>query len=70
MEGNGRMARFLMNVMLASGGFPWTAIPVQEHDPYMAALESASLGVDIEFFIIFFSRLESESLKGKPVARI
>ena len=23
-DGNGRMARFLMNVMLVSGGFPWT----------------------------------------------
>jgi hypothetical protein len=32
---------------LASGGFPWTVIPVQERDPYMAALESASGGVDI-----------------------
>jgi len=54
MEGNGRMARFLMNVMLASGGFPWTAIPVQERGPYMAALESASVGGDIEPFTIFF----------------
>ncbi|MNF74247.1 Fic/DOC family protein [compost metagenome] len=70
MDDNGRMARFLMNVMLASGGFPWTVIPVEERDPYMAALESASVGVDIELFTIFLSRLVSESLKGKPVARI
>jgi fido (protein-threonine AMPylation protein) len=70
MDGNGRMARFLMNVMLASGGFPWTVIPVQERDPYMAALESASVRGDIEPFTIFISKLVSESLKGKPVARI
>lgn len=70
MDGNGRMARFLMNVMLASGGFPWTVIPVEERDPYMAALESASVGGDIEPFTIFLSKLVSESLKGKPVARI
>jgi hypothetical protein len=24
MDGNGRVGRFLMNVMLASGGYPWT----------------------------------------------
>jgi fido (protein-threonine AMPylation protein) len=68
MDGNGRMARFLMNVMLASGGFPWTVIPVEERDPYMAALESASVGGDIEPFVLFLSKLVSESLKGKPVA--
>ena len=46
MDGNGRMAKFLMNnVMLAIGGFPWTVIPVQERDPYMVALKSASVGV-------------------------
>lgn len=25
-DGNGRMARFMMNAMLASGGYPWTVI--------------------------------------------
>lgn len=42
MDGHGKMARFLMNVMLASVGFPWTVIPIQERDTYMAALERAS----------------------------
>ncbi|MFZ3279359.1 MAG: Fic family protein, partial [Candidatus Sulfotelmatobacter sp.] len=27
MDGNGRMGRFLMNLMLASGGYPWTIVP-------------------------------------------
>ena len=27
-DGNGRIGRFLMNLMLASGGYPWTIIPV------------------------------------------
>ena len=26
MDGNGRIARFLMNAMLASGGYPWTVV--------------------------------------------
>ena len=29
-DGNGRIARFLMNAMLASGGYPWTVIRVED----------------------------------------
>jgi hypothetical protein len=29
-DGNGRMARFLMNAMLASGGYPWSVIRVED----------------------------------------
>ena len=43
MDGNGRIGRFLMNVMLAAGGYPWTVIPVEERNAYMAALEAASV---------------------------
>lgn len=42
MDGNGRMARFLMNAMMASGGHPWTIIRVERRKDYMAALEAAS----------------------------
>lgn len=53
MDGNGRMARFLMNTMLASGGYPWTILPVDERDNYMQALEQASVGQDITAFAAF-----------------
>ena len=46
-DGNGRLGRFLMNLMLASGGYPWTIVPVARRDSYMAALESASVDQDI-----------------------
>ena len=42
MDGNGRKGMFLMNVMLASGGYPWTIVPVSRRDDNMAALEQAS----------------------------
>jgi len=70
MDGNGRMARFLMNLMLASGGYPWTVIPVEECIIYMNSLEKASVEGDIEPFTIFISNLVKESLKGTPIAKL
>jgi hypothetical protein len=65
MDGNGRMGRFLMNVMLASGGYPWTIIPLQRRDDYMAALESASVKQDIRPFAAFVSGLVEAGLRGQ-----
>jgi hypothetical protein len=70
MDGNGRMGRFLMNVMLASGGYPWTVIPVEERETYMKALESASVKEDIGPFAKFMGWLVGEGLKGTPVAKV
>lgn len=70
MDGNGRMGRFLMNVMLASGGYPWTVIPVEHREEYMQALEKASVGQDIEPFARFLGFLVGEALNGTPVAKI
>lgn len=70
MDGNGRMGRFLMNTMLASGGYPWTVIPVEERDRYMEALERASVDQKIKPFAVFISWLVEEGMKGKPVAKI
>lgn len=44
MDGNGRMARFTKNLMLDSGGYPWTVIRVEDRATYyMEALEKASV---------------------------
>ena len=41
MDGNGRMARFLMNSLLISGGYHWTVIDVKRRREYMQALSIA-----------------------------
>ncbi len=56
-DGNGRMGRFLMNVMLASGGYPWTVIPLKSRDDYMDSLEQASVKKNIEPFALFIAGL-------------
>lgn len=57
MDGNGRIGRFLMNAMLAAGGWKWTVIPVEKRDAYMAALESASVQQNIAPFVKFLASL-------------
>ena len=69
MDGNGRMARFIMNVMLASGGYPWTVIPVERRAAYMTALEDASVRQNIKPFADYLAELVKESLKGRPAAK-
>jgi hypothetical protein len=44
------MSRFLMNVMVASGGYPWTVIRVEDRDAYLGALDRASIDMDINPF--------------------
>jgi Fic family protein len=68
MDGNGRIGRFLMNVMLASGGYPWTVVPLEKRQEYMEALELASAQQDITAFNSFISYLVKESMKGHAVA--
>ena len=57
MDGNGRVGRFLMNAMLASGGYDWLIIPVERRDEYMAVLEKASVEGDIVSFVRFLSSI-------------
>jgi hypothetical protein len=62
-DGNGRIARFLMNCMLASGGYPWTVIPVEKRDEYMASLEKASVDHDITDFTSFIGKRVGEKTR-------
>jgi fido (protein-threonine AMPylation protein) len=67
MDGNGRMARFLMNAMLASGGYPWTVVRVEDRTRYLRALDSASIDLDIAPFAAFLSERVAWSVEQSPV---
>lgn len=73
-DGNGRIARFVMNVLLATGGFPWTVIRVEDRAAYLTALERASVHLDIEPFASFVleqmtARSPSRRRRPRPVRR-
>ena len=71
-DGNGRIGRFLMNTMLASGGYNWTVIRVDRRAEYMAALEKASVRGDISDFTQFVAEemRSSAGLGGSPYPKI
>lgn len=66
------MARFVMNVALASGGYPWTVIRVEDRDEYLYALDRASIDLDIAPFAAYVAERVRWSMRqaGKRGARI
>jgi len=70
MDGNGRIGRFLMNLMMGAGGYPWTVIAVAERQTYMNALEKASVGEDIGPFADFLAGLVKRRLAGEPLPSV
>ncbi len=70
MDGNGRIGRFLMNAMLASGGYPWTVVPLGLRKNYMQALEKASVNQDITAFTAFIAQLVQKGLQGDALPEI
>ncbi len=63
-DGNGRMARFVMNAMLASGGYPWAVIRVEDRESYLAALEASSVEQNIDPFARFIAAQVERSLNS------
>jgi hypothetical protein len=70
MDGNGRIGRYLMNVMMASGGYPWTVVPVSDRNTYVNALEKASVGENIAPFADFLAGLVQKGLAGEPLPAV
>jgi Fic family protein len=70
MDGNGCVGRFLMDTMMASGGCPWTVIPVTDRNAYVNALEKASVREDIVPFAEFLAALVKKRLAGEPLLAV
>ncbi len=68
-DGNGRIARVLMNALLAGGGYPWTVIRVDDRAPYLSALETASVEADVRPFARFIARQMQHTPASSPVSR-
>jgi len=58
-----RIARFLMNAMLAAGGYPWTIIRVEDRNAYLAGLEAASVDMNVRPFAAFLAERVRWSIK-------
>jgi Fic family protein len=73
MDGNGRLARFIMNLMLATGGWPWTVVTMDIREEYMRALDAASSDQDIKPFTRLLSSLVQAQLiegPGRPTSNL
>lgn len=68
MDGNGRLGRFLMNLMLAPAGYVWTVIPVERREEYMGALEQASSLAKIGPLAAFIAELAKAQAR-RPLPR-
>jgi len=65
-DGNGRIARFLMNTLLAGGGYPWTVIRVEDRTEYLAALEAASVEGNVRPFAKFVAKQVRRTKTSSP----
>jgi hypothetical protein len=68
MDSNRRVGRFLMNTMMASGGYPWTVIPATDRNAYVNAIEKASVGEDIAPFADFLAGAGAKTTGGRALA--
>ena len=55
MDGNGRLSRLLMNLVLCSARLPWTIIRAEERTDYFDALEQAHIREDYAPFARFIA---------------
>ena len=62
IDGNGRTARLLMNLLLIQHGYPITIIKLQDRVAYIQAIEEYQESGDSQIFIDFIAQKVEESL--------
>ena len=62
-DGNGRMARLLMNLILMQADYPPTIIPLDTKNEYLLALEQADADENLEPFVLFVGQALLKSLE-------
>jgi Fic family protein len=62
IDGNGRTARLLMNLILMRNGYPVTVIKTEDRNEYMKALEEASVKGNLNDFIKIVAEAVDKSL--------
>jgi len=60
-DGNGRVARFLMNYLFCCAGIPWITIRIEDRDSYFRSLEIAQCDDDIKPFAELMTKYLEES---------
>lgn len=63
IDGNGRSARLLMNLILMRNGYPITVIRNEDREEYMKALEKASTKGDLDDFVSIIANAVERSLE-------
>jgi len=63
-----------MNLVLASGSYPWTVVPVERRHDYLKALEAASVGQNVRPLSEFLGGLVRDrqkvtGMKAKTIAK-
>jgi Fic family protein len=62
VDGNGRTARLLMNLLLMQTGYPPAIIRKEDRSKYINSIEKAQLGGSIDAFMDLIYRAEESSL--------
>jgi Fic family protein len=68
-DGNGRIARFLMNLTLLGEGLPWVTIRAEDRGGYFQALEAAQVGGNPTPFARFIMKYIERATQSRGAGR-